>query len=77
MDKLDLKYIAEKLTVPVKYTLFFLGPHYWVTRGFQMQGSPRTISDFGFSRKVQHIDAAVHLNDEKKTLFFVGDEYYR
>ncbi|XP_020667510.3 matrix metalloproteinase-20 [Pogona vitticeps] len=55
---------------------FFKGPHYWVTRGFQMQGPPRTILDFGFPRNVLHIDAAVYLQDEKKTLFFVGDEYY-
>ncbi|KAH0625167.1 hypothetical protein JD844_033341 [Phrynosoma platyrhinos] len=39
-------------------------------------GPPRTIADFGFPRNVLHIDAAVHLRDEKKTLFFVEDEYY-
>ncbi|XP_019385816.1 PREDICTED: matrix metalloproteinase-20 [Crocodylus porosus] len=72
MGNVDAAYeVAER---GVAY--FFKGPHYWVTQGFQMQGSPRTISDFGFSRKVQHIDAAVHLKDEKKTLFFVGDDYY-
>ncbi|OWK17692.1 MMP20 [Cervus elaphus hippelaphus] len=53
------------------------GPHYWITRGFQMQGPPRTIYDFGFPRHVQRIDAAVYLKDAQKTLFFVGDEYYR
>lgn len=42
-----------------------------------MQGPPRTIYDFGFPRYVQRIDAAVHLKDTQKTLFFVGDEYYR
>ncbi|XP_010832385.1 PREDICTED: matrix metalloproteinase-20 [Bison bison bison] len=52
------------------------GPHYWITRGFQMQGPPRTIYDFGFPRYVQRIDAAVYLKDAQKTLFFVGDEYY-
>uniref|UniRef100_A0A7M4FDJ6 Matrix metallopeptidase 20 n=1 Tax=Crocodylus porosus TaxID=8502 RepID=A0A7M4FDJ6_CROPO len=68
MGNVDAAYeVAER---GVAY--FFKGPHYWVTQGFQMQGSPRTISDFGFSRKVQHIDAAVHLKDEKKTLFFEG-----
>ncbi|XP_008106258.2 matrix metalloproteinase-20 [Anolis carolinensis] len=55
---------------------FFKGPHYWTTHGFQFLGPPRTIADFGFPRNVLHIDAAVHLKDEKKTLFFVGDEYY-
>lgn len=42
-----------------------------------MQGTPRTIYDFGFPRYVQRIDAAVYLKDAQKTLFFVGDEYYR
>lgn len=42
-----------------------------------MQGPPRTIYDFGFPRYVQRIDAAVYLKDVQKTLFFVGDEYYR
>lgn len=42
-----------------------------------MQGPPRTIYDFGFPSYVQRIDAAVYLKDAQKTLFFVGDEYYR
>ncbi|XP_078513134.1 matrix metalloproteinase-20-like [Lissotriton helveticus] len=55
---------------------FFKGPHYWKTRGFNMQGSPRPISDFGFPSRVEKIDAAVHLKDSKKTLFFTGEDYY-
>ncbi|XP_074044248.1 matrix metalloproteinase-20 [Macrotis lagotis] len=55
---------------------FFKGPHYWITRGFQMQGPPRTIYDFGFPRHVQQIDAAVYLREPRKTLFFVGEDYY-
>ncbi|XP_026531398.1 matrix metalloproteinase-27-like [Notechis scutatus] len=54
----------------------FKGPHYWTTQGFHMQGPPRSIADFGFSRNVPYIDAAVYLKDEKKTLFFVEDEFY-
>ena len=42
-----------------------------------MQDTPQTIYDFGFPRYVQRIDAAVYLKDAQKTLFFVGDEYYR
>ncbi|MEE6472883.1 hypothetical protein FKM82_009762 [Ascaphus truei] len=55
---------------------FFKGPHYWTTRGLQIQGSPRNIYDFGFPSNIQKVDAAVHLKDSKKTLFFVGSEYY-
>ncbi|CAD7689870.1 unnamed protein product [Nyctereutes procyonoides] len=67
MSNVDAAYeVAERGTAP----------HYWITRGFQMQGPPRTIYDFGFPRYVQRIDAAVYLKDVQKTLFFVGDEYY-
>ncbi|XP_029770935.1 matrix metalloproteinase-20 [Suricata suricatta] len=72
MSNVDAAYeVAERGTA-----YFFKGPHYWITRGFQMQGPPRMIYDFGFPRYVQRIDAAVYLKDVQKTLFFVGDEYY-
>uniref|UniRef100_A0A8D0GFZ4 Matrix metallopeptidase 20 n=1 Tax=Sphenodon punctatus TaxID=8508 RepID=A0A8D0GFZ4_SPHPU len=72
MSNVDAAYeVAER---GVAY--FFKGPHYWTTRGFQMQGPPRTIADYGFARNVQHVDAAVYLKDEKKTLFFIRNEYY-
>nr|XP_015196688.1 PREDICTED: matrilysin-like [Lepisosteus oculatus] len=35
------------------------------------------ISYFGFPRTVRKIDAAVHIAATGKTLFFVGDQYYR
>ncbi|XP_070799764.1 matrix metalloproteinase-20 [Pituophis catenifer annectens] len=72
MSNVDAAYeIAER-----GIAFFFKGPHYWTTHGFHMQGPPRSIADFGFSRNVLHIDAAVYLRDEKKTLFFVKDEFY-
>ncbi|XP_069828071.1 matrix metalloproteinase-20-like [Dendropsophus ebraccatus] len=55
---------------------FFKGPHYWTTRGLQILGPPRLIHDFGLPSTVQKIDAAVHLKDSKKTLFFVGEDFY-
>lgn len=69
----DLVSVTESLQTPPLLS----GPHYWVTRGFQMQGPPRTIYDFGLPRRVQRIDAAVYLRKPQKTLFFVGEEYYR
>ncbi|XP_075448536.1 matrix metalloproteinase-20-like [Ascaphus truei] len=72
MSNVDAAYeVAEKGTA-----YFFKGPHYWTTRGLQIQGSPRNIYDFGFPSNIQKVDAAVHLKDSKKTLFFVGSEYY-
>ncbi|XP_069496412.1 matrix metalloproteinase-20-like [Ambystoma mexicanum] len=72
MSNVDAAYeVADKGTA-----YFFKGPHYWATRGFRMQGSPRPLSEFGFPSHVQKIDAAVHLKDSKKTLFFIGEDYY-
>ncbi|KAK2490307.1 hypothetical protein MC885_010183 [Smutsia gigantea] len=51
-------------------------PHYWITRGFQMQGPPRTVYDFGFPRYMRRISAP-SISRVHRRLFFVGDEYYR
>uniref|UniRef100_A0A8C9M585 Matrix metallopeptidase 20 n=1 Tax=Panthera tigris altaica TaxID=74533 RepID=A0A8C9M585_PANTA len=69
-DPCDSSSSFDAVTMLGKELLFFRD------RGFQMQGPPRTIYDFGFPRYVQRIDAAVYLKDVQKTLFFVGDEYY-
>ncbi|XP_053312064.1 matrix metalloproteinase-20 [Spea bombifrons] len=72
MSNVDAAYeISEKGTA-----YFFKGPHYWTTRGLQIQGPPRAIYDFGFPSNVQKIDAAVYLKNSRKTLFFVGEDYY-
>ncbi|XP_056417534.1 matrix metalloproteinase-20 isoform X2 [Hyla sarda] len=72
MSNVDAAYeIAERGTA-----YFFKGPHYWATRGLQIQGPPRLIYDFGFPGTVQKIDAAVHLKNSRKTLFFVGEDFY-
>lgn len=59
------------------FFFFFLGSQYWTSRGFQMTGSPRSISDFGLPSRVRHVDAAVYLKDIKKTLLFVDTQFYR
>ncbi|CAI9593481.1 unnamed protein product [Staurois parvus] len=72
MSNVDAAYeVAEKGTA-----YFFKGPHYWTTRGLQMLGPPQFIYDYGFPSTVQKIDAAVHLKNNKKTLFFVGEDFY-
>ncbi|XP_040196152.1 matrix metalloproteinase-20-like [Rana temporaria] len=72
MSNVDAAYeVAERGTA-----YFFKGPHYWTTRGLQMLGPPRFIYDFGFPSNVQKIDAAVHLKNSNKTLFFVGEDLY-
>ncbi|XP_067842804.1 uncharacterized protein [Heptranchias perlo] len=55
----------------------FKGSQYWLIRGFRtLRGYPRSIKSFGFPRSVTHIDAALYIKQEKKALFFVGDEYW-
>ncbi|XP_075053760.1 matrix metalloproteinase-20 [Mixophyes fleayi] len=72
MSNVDAAYeVAEKGTA-----YFFKGPHYWATRGLQIQGPPRPIHDFGFPSNVQAIDAAIYLKSSRKTLFFVGEDFY-
>ncbi|XP_068121045.1 matrix metalloproteinase-20-like [Hyperolius riggenbachi] len=72
MSNVDAAYeVAERGTA-----YFFKGPHYWTTIGLRMLGPPRPIHDYGFPGNVQKIDAAVHVKDTKKTLFFVGEDFY-
>ncbi|MBN3324945.1 MMP20 protein, partial [Atractosteus spatula] len=54
----------------------FKGSNYWTSRGFQMVGGPRSITDFGLPSRVRQVDAAVYLKDMKQTLFFVENEFY-
>ncbi|KAM9300333.1 LOW QUALITY PROTEIN: matrix metalloproteinase-20-like [Morus bassanus] len=66
--------VVAAYEVPERCLVYFC-PH-WVNQGFQMQSLPYTISDLGFSKKVQHIDAVDYLKTEKELLFFAGYEYY-
>ncbi|KAM8977656.1 stromelysin-1-like [Pelodytes ibericus] len=55
----------------------FKGRQHWATSGFKMLwGYPRDISEFGLPSSVQKIDAAMYLKNERKIIFFVGDQYW-
>uniref|UniRef100_A0A8C4RVU9 Matrix metallopeptidase 20 n=1 Tax=Erpetoichthys calabaricus TaxID=27687 RepID=A0A8C4RVU9_ERPCA len=63
--------------IPEKGTAyFFKGRYYWPSKGFQLMGSPRSISDFALPSSVSQVDAAVYLKDTRQTLFFVGNQVY-
>uniref|UniRef100_A0A4W3H7D3 Stromelysin-2-like n=1 Tax=Callorhinchus milii TaxID=7868 RepID=A0A4W3H7D3_CALMI len=50
---------------------------FFTNGGFQMlPGFPRNILSFGFPRSVSQIDAALYIKEEKKALFFVGEQYW-
>ncbi|XP_043854611.1 neutrophil collagenase-like [Dromiciops gliroides] len=56
----------------------FKGNQYWTLHGYEIRsGFPQDISNFGFPRTVQAIDAAVSYSDYKKTYFFVKNQYWR
>ncbi|XP_041055113.1 collagenase 3-like [Carcharodon carcharias] len=53
------------------------GNKYWAINGYDiMPGYPKQIYRFGIPRSVRKIDAAVHIRETSKTLFFAGDEYW-
>ncbi|XP_077200281.1 matrix metalloproteinase-18-like [Paroedura picta] len=52
------------------YLYYTYRNHYWKTLKFAIQGPPRTIEDFGFSKDVTKIDAAVYMEGQGQTLFF-------
>ncbi|XP_072472974.1 neutrophil collagenase-like [Notamacropus eugenii] len=56
----------------------FKGNRYWALFGYEIRpGFPKDISDFGFPRIVQAIDAAVSSSDYGKTYFFVKNQFIR
>uniref|UniRef100_A0A8C3VJV1 Peptidase metallopeptidase domain-containing protein n=1 Tax=Catagonus wagneri TaxID=51154 RepID=A0A8C3VJV1_9CETA len=61
------------------FFFWLAGSKYWVIEGVVMQSRiPQDIySSFGFPGRVKNIDAAVHMEEEGKTYFFVANEYWR
>ncbi|KAJ8368811.1 hypothetical protein SKAU_G00088390 [Synaphobranchus kaupii] len=65
-------------SLPAKGVAYiFTGPKYWVVQQLNAKSHYGSIYDFGFPTKVKKIDAAVHIEEYRKTYFFVGDVYYR
>ncbi|XP_061902656.1 uncharacterized protein LOC133649954 [Entelurus aequoreus] len=49
----------------------------WAFSGYDLvRGYPKTLSSFGLPRSVRKIDAALYDVQSRKTLFFVGSNYY-
>lgn len=64
----------RNISVPFHIT----GDHYWGIRGNTVQpGYPKPLRDFGFPSSVTKVDAAVHVSFIGRTLFFVGNKYWR
>ncbi|KAM6911282.1 collagenase 3-like [Lycodopsis pacificus] len=55
----------------------FKGRRVWAFSGYNLvRGYPKSISSFGLPKSVKKIDAALVDVESRKTLFFVGSDYY-
>lgn len=60
--------------------LFFIwtGIRMWALNGYNLvDGYPKYIHKLGLPKTVRKVDAAVHIRDTGKTLFFSDEEYWR
>ncbi|KAM4590405.1 matrix metalloproteinase-20 [Fundulus diaphanus] len=55
----------------------FAGHKYWVVQQLKTRSTTGNISEFGFPSSVRQVDAAVHVAEHGKTIFFTGQFYYR
>ncbi|XP_072301550.1 uncharacterized protein [Eucyclogobius newberryi] len=56
---------------------FFKDRQVWAFSAYDLEpGYPKSISSFGLPKTVKKIDAALYDEKTRKTLFFVGDQYY-
>ncbi|KAG7257662.1 hypothetical protein CRUP_021110 [Coryphaenoides rupestris] len=55
----------------------FKGRKVWAFSGYNLvRGYPKSLSSFGLPRGVKKVNAALYDTLKRRTLFFVGDEYY-
>lgn len=54
------------------------GTRMWALNGYNIvEGYPKYINKLGLPKKIRKVDAAVHISDTGKTLFFTDEEYWR
>ncbi|KAG7223128.1 hypothetical protein INR49_015887 [Caranx melampygus] len=64
--------------IPAKGVAYiFTGHKYWVVQQLKMKSRASSIYEFGFSARIRQVDAAVHVSEYGKTVFFTGQFYYR
>lgn len=62
----------------IHFSLLLAGSKVWAFKAYTpVQGYPKQLSSFGLPRGVKKIDAALYDVESGKTLFFVGDDYFR
>ncbi|XP_047451210.1 matrix metalloproteinase-20 [Mugil cephalus] len=64
--------------IPAKGVAYiFTGRKYWVVQQLKTKSRSGSIYEYGFPSRVRQVDAAVHVSEYGKTVFFVGEFYYR
>ena len=54
------------------------GRKVWSLYGYTVErGYPKSLKSLGLSKSVRKVNAAFHDQESGKTIFFVGDYYYR
>lgn len=54
------------------------GQQYWMLKQLEVEeGFPRNISNLGFPSRITSVDAALHLRNDRTTVFFTGHECWR
>ncbi|NWV00018.1 MMP13 Collagenase, partial [Upupa epops] len=63
---------------PLKDLVFvFKGKKVWALNGYDIvEGFPKRIHEMGFPKAMRRVDAAVHVRDTGKTLFFTGNKFW-
>uniref|UniRef100_A0A7N8WXL7 interstitial collagenase n=1 Tax=Mastacembelus armatus TaxID=205130 RepID=A0A7N8WXL7_9TELE len=71
---IDAAYESEELDS----VLLFKDNRVWAFNGYDLvRGYPKSITSFGLPKTVKKVDAALYDAETGKTLFFVGNSYYR
>ncbi|XP_047195615.1 matrix metalloproteinase-20 [Hippoglossus stenolepis] len=64
--------------IPAKGVAYiFTGHKYWVVQRLKMKSRAGSIYEFGLPTRIRQVDAAVHISEYGKTVFFTGEFYYR
>ncbi|XP_028275006.1 matrix metalloproteinase-20 [Parambassis ranga] len=71
-------HIDAAYDLPAKGVAYiFSGRKYLVVQQLKRKSRAGSIYEYGFSSRVRHVDAAVHVSEYGKTVFFIGEIYYR
>uniref|UniRef100_A0A672IWB2 Collagenase 3 n=1 Tax=Salarias fasciatus TaxID=181472 RepID=A0A672IWB2_SALFA len=63
--------------VDAAYDIPAKGRKYWVVQQLKAKSRGGSIHEYGLPSSVRQVDAAVHVSEYGKTMFFVGEFYYR